>query len=155
MKKLLILFSILFIFSNIFAQFDPPSSYTKWQRLRLWAQKARPSADSLNKNWTDLDSLLNALIVLTDTTQLEIVNGVLIFSQYSSGHNSFTTTAQTDTVSILGLDSGDVFIVNVRETVPGANDLLSVKLINNKAIIQRPASGTSGLKYNWIWRRKY
>lgn len=109
----------------------------------------------INRSQRAIDSLFNKLIVLTDTTQLVIVNDTLRYSSSSSGIGTFSGTAETDTIPIVGLDSSDVVLVTVRDSIPTSNDILSVKLIANKAIIQRAAGGTTGLPYNWIWRRRY
>jgi len=133
---------------------DAPADSTAWYKLFIYRLLSNPGG-YINLNTAKIDSLLNALVVLLDTTQHNIVNDTLRNSPYSMGQDAFAGTAQTDTVLVNGLDSMDTFLVTIREATPTANDLLGVKLINNKAIIQRPSSGTSGLKYNWYWRRRY
>lgn len=61
--KRLILFSFVIIhfafLTNLSAQpIHPPTDYTKNYKLRMWAQRANPSADSLNQNWKDIDSIV-------------------------------------------------------------------------------------------------
>src|SRR5574340_402931 len=68
MKRLLFLLVIMFVYSDfIMAQtYTPPSGYTSFYRLRMWAQGAKPGADSLNRNWKDIDSILYHLVVNAD-----------------------------------------------------------------------------------------
>ena len=156
-KKYLILV-YLFIFPNFFIgqqRIDAPSSYTQHYLIKKWAQKAWPSADSLNANWDMIDSLFNALIVFIDTTQFIIVDDTLRTSNYMSGHGVFNGDMEEDTINIVGIDSLDIVVVSVREGVPTSNDLLGVKITNNQFIILRNSGGTSNLKYNWIWIRRY
>lgn len=70
-----------------------------------------------------------------------------------SGKESFTTTAQTDTVSAIGIQANDIVIVTAIDSVLTANDMLSVKIITNKFVVQRLAGGVSGLSYNYIWKK--
>jgi hypothetical protein len=121
----------------------------------MWAQHAKPSADSLNANWTDIDSLINSLIMYVDSLQIQIINDSLKFSKYMSGIDSFSNTLATDTVYRTGVDSYSVVMACVRDIAPTENDLLSVEILNNKFVVKRASGGTSGLKYNWIWIRKY
>lgn len=53
MKKY-ILFLIVFCVVDLLAQSTP--TYTSNYRFRKWAQGANPTADSLNANWTDIDT---------------------------------------------------------------------------------------------------
>lgn len=82
-KKILLAAFCFFFFvaATTLFFFDPPSLYTKYYRLRGWELDENPSADSLNQNWVDVDSLLNELIVFTDTNQMKIENDTLKFSQ--------------------------------------------------------------------------
>jgi len=72
----------LLIASFIYAQTSPPSGYTTHYKLRMWSQGARPSADSLNQNWKDLDSVIYKVSqsVTIDTTQIA----------YKNKNNTFT-----------------------------------------------------------------
>jgi hypothetical protein len=167
MKKTLIII-ILFCSISVFAQrkvgsvatpysttgWDLPADSTTYYNLFVSTLMTNPGG-YLNLNWVKIDSLLNELIVLTDLKQLWIVNDSLRFSDSLSWHGQFSTTSQYDTTVVPGADSLDVVVVSVRENIPSANDLLSVKVITDTVIVQRPASGTSGLKYNCIWIRKY
>lgn len=168
MKKILFFFLLFTVL--IKAQvLDPPIDSTKRYNLRLYEQSAHGSAILLNEDKGTIDSVLHSLIVYTDTLQFEMVYDSVIvydsvypaetplvfkFSRYMSAIDSFSTTSQTDTISITGIDSADVMVVS--PIYPhGANDILSVELKADKAVIHRLASGTSGLKYNWIWIRKF
>lgn len=156
MKKLLLIFITLLAFSTIelFAQ-DAPSGYTVHYSFRKWAENANPSSDSLNQNWVDIDQVLYDLIVYTDINQLAIVNDTLRYANDMSGQGAFVGTATSAVVSVTGIDSFDVVIVTPREATPGANDLLGVTVTNNQFTVNRPATGTSDLKFNWVWIRKY
>ncbi|MFA5397543.1 MAG: hypothetical protein WC346_16150 [Methanogenium sp.] len=154
MKKIFL--TLIFYSSILLSQtFDPPKWYTEYYKLRMWEQKARPGADSLNMNWKDIDSLISELIIFLDTLQIQKVEGNLRFSKYMSGIDSFTTTAITDTVYRTGVDSYAVVMACVRGIAPTANDLISVEILNDKFVVKRQEGGTSNLKYNWIWIRKY
>lgn len=133
---------------------DTLAARTIYYQLPIYRLLSNPGG-WININQRMIDSLFNALIVFVDTTQHQIINDTLLNSSYSSGIDSFVGTAQTDTVSIVGLDSLDVVVVSVRSVEATSKDILSVKLIPNKAVIMRQSGGTSGLPYNWIWRRRY
>lgn len=163
MKKLL--FILILLTELIYGQgttvtpydttgWSAPWGYTQYYRFYIFTLLTNPGGRG-NLNTRKIDSLFNKLIVFTDTTQLSINNDTLKISDYATGHGVFDTTAQTDTVTVTGIDSSDVVVVTVREQAPGANDLLGVKVIAGKFIVMRPSSGTSGLKYNWYWIRKY
>lgn len=167
MKKILIFISIFFIClqANIFGQgstttpfdtlgWDAPHSYSQWYALRYFTLLSNPGG-GYNRNMREIDSLMYELVVYTDTNSLSIRNDTLTHSQYMSGQGAFTLTEQFDTVLITGIDSSDVVVVSVREATPGANDILGVTVQAGQIIANRPASGTSGLKWNWIWIRKY
>ena len=92
MKKLLLLFSVLFIlFSyNVFAQGETDSPYDidGWDlpedstdNYQLWIYRLLSNPGGwINWNTRKIDSLLNALVVYTDTTQLIIENDTLKFN---------------------------------------------------------------------------
>ena len=164
MKKLII---ILFFAASTFLQaqgstttpydtlgWDPPTAFTTWYSLRIFELLSNPGG-GYNRNMRDIDSLLYELVVYTDSKNLWIENDTLKFSDSTSGMSAFTLQEQYDTVLVPGLDSLDVVVVSPRESVPGANDILGAKCLPDTLICQRPASGTSGLKWNWIWIRKY
>jgi hypothetical protein len=133
---------------------DAPADSTKYYKLFIFTLLTNPGGWR-NLNTALIDSLLNELVVFTDPKQLWIVNDTLHFSDTLSYQGAFDTTSQYDTVIVPGADSLDVAVISIREDIPTANDILSVKIIDNAIIAQRPASGTSGLKYNVIWLRRY
>lgn len=55
--KYIYLFIALIIVGDVYAQ-TAPSGYTTFLRLRKYSAGANPSADSLNANWTQLDTAL-------------------------------------------------------------------------------------------------
>lgn len=75
----------------IYAQPTPPSGYTPNYKFRLWGQNARPSADSLNQNWLDIDNVIKSVEnkVKTDTTYIAYVNK----------SNTFARTQTFDTLT--------------------------------------------------------
>lgn len=133
---------------------DPPAEYTTWYTLRIFELLSNPGG-GYNRNMRDIDSLLYELVVYTDSKQLWIENDTLKISDSTAGMSAFTGQEQYDTVLVPGLDSLDVVVLTARESVPGANDDLSAKCLPDTLIAQRAASGTSGLKWNWVWVRKY
>jgi hypothetical protein len=155
MKKILLFLTILLATTTleIFAQ-DAPSGYTTYYGFRKWAENANPSADSLNQNWIDIDFVLYDLIVYTDGDQMFIENDTLKFASPMSGQDAFSGTATTDVVTVTGIDSVDVVVVSPRESTPGANDILGVTVGSGSFTVSRLSSGTSDLKYNWIWIKK-
>ena len=58
MKQLLFA-SLIFLTASLEAQTSAPSAYTTYYGFRQWASGANPSADSLNQNWADLDSVIH------------------------------------------------------------------------------------------------
>lgn len=168
MKKLFMLLTICVITIQIHAQvYDEPIDSTTHYRLRLYAQSARVPADILNDDKKTIDSVLYSLIVFTDTLQHVIVYDTNItdthltfkISNYATGSAAFTTTATTCTLTIVGADSlsenGDVFLLQPYG-ITNANDVLGYSVLNNNQIVvNRPASGTSDLKFKWRWIRRY
>lgn len=133
---------------------SPPASYTTWYGLRIFTLLSNPGG-GYNRNMRDIDSLMYDLVVYTDTSQMYIGNDTLRFASGMSGIGVFNSTDQYDTVSVPGIDVNDVVVVTIRDQIPGANDALGVSVSAGKFIVVRAAAGTSGLKYNWIWIRKY
>lgn len=80
-KKILLILLIPII---VYAQTSPPSGYTTHYKFRMWAQGARPSADSINQNWKDIDSVIYMVSqsVTIDTTDIA----------YKSKVNNFTNS---------------------------------------------------------------
>jgi len=168
MKKIFLLLIICILSVNIQAQvYDEPIDSTTHYNLRLYAQSARIPADILNDDKETIDSVMYSLIVWTDTLQHVVVTDTgitsthLVFkiSNYASGSDAFTTTATTCTVTVAGADTlteaDDIFLLTPYG-VPNANDVLGYTVLgDNQIIVNRPASGSSGLKFKWRWIRRY
>lgn len=151
---LVIIFFLAMSAEGVNAQlFDPPSDYTTHYRLRMWNQGDNPSDDSLNQNVIDLDSLINELIVYLDPLQMTIGDDTLKFVNSFSGLAAFTTTDSLDTLVITGIDSLDVFLVNARESAPEGQ--IWGEVSDDTVFVNRSDTTVSGLKYNYIWVRKY
>ena len=139
-----------FVLSPIF---DDPSGYTTYYSLRMWDQGDNPSADSLNQNWIDTDSLFNDLVVYTDPLQMSIGDDTLKFVSAFGGLAAFTATDSLDTLVITGIDSLDVFLISARESGPLGQ--LWAEVNDDTVFVSRSDSTVSGLKYNYIWVRRY
>ena len=133
---------------------SPPAGYSTWYRFYIYTLMTNPGG-RINLNTVKMDSLFHALIVYTDTTQLVIKDDTLMISNHASGIGSFSGTAQYDTTLVPTLKSTDVVTVTVKDSIPTANDIISVRLLAGKIIVQRPASGTANLAYYWAWRKRY
>ena len=169
MKKLFLLLTICILSVNIQAQvYDEPIDSTTHYNLRLYAQSAQIPAEILNDDKNTIDSVMYSLIVWTDSTQFVTVldtnitttgHLTLKISNYASGSDSFVTTATADTFTVSGADTlteaDDIFLIQPYGT-PNANDVLGYSVLgDDKVIVTRPASGSSGLKYKWRWIKRY
>ena len=69
----------------------------------------------------------------------------------ASGSDAFTTTATTDTVTITGAATTDLYFVTLTgSAAPGATDAYVVQATATGFVLHRGAAGTSGLTYNWF-----
>lgn len=102
-----------------------------------------------------LDSALATFYTYTDTKQLIVKHDTLIISDTASGLASFDTTATSDSIAITGIDSLDVVVVTPHGQTYNINDVLFVDEHTGYFKVYRNSSGTSGLKYSYIWIRKY
>lgn len=153
MKK--ILFIILLLTASVmYGQITPPRDSTAYYKFKLWNQGDNPGDSALNQNWKDIDYNLYNLVVITDSTQLVISDDTLKFSPYASGFETFETTATVDTITNSAFSSSDIFVVSPAHPTVTGNDVLSIVAEMGRAIVRRPSSGTSGLKYNWIRIKK-
>lgn len=163
MKKTILIFLLFLMVSQIKAQgdvsspystagWDPPVATTQYYNLFIFTLLTNPGGWR-NLNTVKIDSLFNALVVFTDKKQLWISNDTLHFSDSLSYQGVFATTDTVDSVAVPGADSNDIAIVSAREANPQA--YLWVQLKNNLAIVNRSAGTVSGLKYNFIWIRRY
>ena len=160
----------VFLFSQILSAqvFDEPIDSTEHYGFRHYAQSARVPASILNEDKSKIDSLIYNLIVWVDSVQYVMVvdtnvtttpHLVLKISNYATGVDSFVTTATVDTFTVTGVDtlnvSEDLFWIQAQGTT-NANDVLGYNILDpNKVIVNRPASGTSGLLYDWRMIRRY
>jgi len=83
-KKLILLFILFYAVG--FSQTTPPSGYTTHYKFRMWSQGARPSADSLNQNWKDIDSVIFNVSQKTtiDTTDIAYKSRSNFFTKYNN-----------------------------------------------------------------------
>ena len=89
-----------------------------------------------------------ALWIKSGTTFL---NGDFQGSSTIRGAHSFTTTAQTDTVTISGATSSDFYYMQpVGTAALILADALRAEAITGKLVVHRGVAGTSGLTYNWL-----
>lgn len=88
-----------------------------------------------------------------DTLRL---NGILAVqgSTPAADTNAFSGTAQTDTVTVAGLLGTETILVAPRGATVSGNDVLSAIPYAGKFVVFRPASGTSGLKYQYFIIRR-
>jgi hypothetical protein len=165
MKKLIVFF--LIIVSISFGQvrktgdistpfstlgWDAPHSFSSYYGLPFYRLLSNPGG-WINISQRMIDSLFNKLIVFTDVTQLCIRNDTLVFSDSLSYQGSFSTTDTTDTVFVNGMDSLDVVVICARETDPKA--YLWTEVITGGVVANRSSGTVSGLKYNWIYIKRY
>lgn len=96
---------------------------------------------------------VNGKTVIRDSVRIGsnlIVQGSVTFNGSVCGVDSFTTTAQHDTVTITGASLTDKYVVSGRSTAATSNDVLSAEVTSTGIVVHRPASGTSGYKYTWF-----
>jgi hypothetical protein len=98
-----------------------------------------------------------AVLIKTDSSGTIIKDptftGVLTGSSLTRGTDAFTTTAETDTVTISGASVNDFYTITLTGTAaPSANDAIRLEATATGFILHRAASGTSGLTY--VWKRE-
>lgn len=71
-------------------------------------------------------------------------------SAATCGVDTFATTAEADTVEILGALATDLYLVTGRGGSVDQQDVLQVEAKADTLIVHRLASGASGLVYNWF-----
>ncbi|MGD8777745.1 MAG: hypothetical protein PVH88_02155 [Ignavibacteria bacterium] len=167
MKLFYFFILIILIPQFLTAQFAKPKSLTKHYELRKYEQDVRVNAVELNDDKDKLDSLIHALTAQTDPKQLQFIECkdtsivvdttllLLSLSDNMSGQGQFTGTSEIDSVGIAALDSLDIVLATPYTESVNVNDYLSVYIKGNYLYVRRPAGGTTDLKYNWIWIRKY
>ncbi len=166
MKKLLLFIFFILAAYNIFPQgttntpydttnWDLPYGYTPHYGLYIFRLLSNPGG-RINTNTKDIDSLLYSLIVYTDTNQMVIRNDTLVMASYMSGTHSFVGTVGSDSVAVPNMDSLDIIIVTALASAYNVNDILFVQEHTGYFKVYRNSTGgTSGLSYNWIWKRNY
>lgn len=103
MKFKILIFLLIAI--NIYAQ-TPPSGYTPNYKLRLWAQGARPSADSLNQNWKDIDSVIKFVEnkVSIDTTYIAYINKSNVFTDRQNFDEIITSNIRIQNIKYFEIE---------------------------------------------------
>lgn len=123
MKNIILLFIIMAV--GGYAQTTPPSAYTTHYGLRQWSQGARPSADSLNKNWKDIDSIMYKIDSYDlDTTRIALKDSNVTFSKkvtfldtlYGKSMNYFGVTAADGLTRIAGVLYYDIYDLELDTT---------------------------------------
>jgi hypothetical protein len=87
------------------------------------------------------------------TTTNQTITGTFTGSALTRGTDAFTTTAETDTVTISGASVNDFYTITLTGTAaPSANDAIRLEATATGFVLHRAASGTSGLTY--VWKRE-
>jgi hypothetical protein len=71
-------------------------------------------------------------------------------SAVTCGVDTFTTTAEADTVEISGALATDLYLVTGRGGSVDQQDVLQVEAKADTLIVHRLSGGASGLVYNWF-----
>lgn len=109
---------------------------------------ANGTADTLMMARNDKNSTL-------DSTAMVFADGSVQFGTASGGSDAFTTTAETDTVTVVGAGVNDIYTVTLKGTAaPAAADLCAVEALAGKFVVHRSAAGTSALAYYWRRERR-
>lgn len=89
---------------------------------------------------------------ISNATDGEVeISGTLNLSATVYGENVFTTTAETDTVTISGAAATDTYIITGEFTSAiDQQDILQWEAISGALVVHRMASGESALKYSWL-----
>src|SRR3990167_5323383 len=100
MKRVFLL--SLFVSAGLWAQ-TAPSAYTTNYRIRQWASGANPSSDSLNANWTLIDTKIRAPgYVLPDSVIIGAATSPSGVDLYVQGHSRFDSTVWIEDTLIVG-----------------------------------------------------
>ena len=104
--------------------------------------------------YTDTSALhyvtLAAKFKYSDTTNLHYARW------FTCGTGTFSTTLRRIAISVPGTTTSSLFMVvpvSATDVVPTTNDIMSINAKTDSLIVLRPASGTSGMQFNW-WRFK-
>uniref|UniRef100_A0A6H1ZP07 Uncharacterized protein n=1 Tax=viral metagenome TaxID=1070528 RepID=A0A6H1ZP07_9ZZZZ len=183
MKKLI--FILLLIFGNLFAQegyldykgtmtnsltigssgsgYDAlfwsgtAGDYLQWDAssvvLNVVGTNATTAVNVSDGNVTITDDL-----TVSGTTTLTTPRLASIYADSAVviGVDAFTTTAETDTVTIAGALATDIYIVSSKYTAGvDQQDILQWEALAGKLVVHRLASGESALGYTWIRIKVY
>ena len=161
---LLIITSLLLLTSCAKAQGSTESNYstsgwdkyvdsTQYYGLYIFRLLSSPGGW---RNWQTekIDSLLHALVVYTDSTQMYIQNDTLVFSNQMSGKSSFNSTDTSKTITLSGFDSLDVVIVTPEGYAGSSAEALYVYGKSGSFDVRRKSGGRTGLKFNYIYIKK-
>ena len=92
----------LFVSAGLWAQ-TAPSAYTTNYRIRQWASGANPSSDSLNANWTLIDTKIRAPgYVLPDSVIIGAATSPSGVDLYVEGHVRLDSTLWVEDTVIIG-----------------------------------------------------
>jgi len=141
MKKLIFLLFVFFI-GEVFSQVDSPNSYTTNYGLRKYANKARPSADSLNANSDLIDAIVKAR---QDTIDNNV--GKLWKDNIWSGKNTFSDTLEISG-GITFTGSGGFVGKTTNETISGNKTNSGVQIFSNEIIRSTEVISTMTDAYN-------
>lgn len=78
-------------------------------------------------------------------------DGALLLPSTVIGEDVFTTTGETDTVTIAGAAATDTYIISGQfTTAVDQQDVLQWEALSGKLVVHRLAAGESALKYSWL-----
>lgn len=87
-----------------------------------------------------------------DSTLAVLPDGTLKVPAIVAGSNSFSGTATTDTVTVNGGTTSDLYFIQLTgASAPATSDACKVEARSGSFVVHRGAIGTSDLTYNW-WR---
>ena len=122
--------------------FDYPYDGSQWVRLNLVDQYVRPSTSNNSVGIWNTNAY-------TPISQDSLIN--LLLPSTKVGTDVFTTTAETDTVTISGALATDIYFVTGQFTSAiDQQDILHWEALAGKLVVHRMAAGESALKYSWL-----
>ena len=107
------------------------------------------SADAISARALTLSSGLTVSGHSTLTGNVTL-GGPLLAGSSIVGTSSFTTSAETSVVSLSGIVPADFVFAIPRGTTITSNDVLGTSADTGSFVVTRPASGTSGLTFQYI-----
>lgn len=133
---------------------DTPYGYTTYFGLPLYRLLSNPGG-WINISQRMSDSLFNALIVLTDTDELEIVNDTLYVSTDSWGRSAYSGTNTSKVVSVAGMKTSDAVIIQIEGSTITTDDISAVTVGTDEFTVTRIGAGTSDLPFIWKWIKRH